>query len=123
VCSATKQDALDNATRAAELYMKAMQLASTREEKTRLKGKCMAAFSRAEQIKKTEQWPLPGISNQSKSSPTQAGCLQAPTSKRELSTQEKLVVLKSSKLHGTEFPPWTREPSHEEFAPSREPYL
>ena len=40
---------------------------------------------------------------------------KAPVCKRNITTREKILVLKSSKLHGTIFPPWDADPEPPEF--------
>lgn len=112
--ASSKAEALEHAIAATELYMQALGLANSPEEKGRLKGKCFEAIDRAEDIKKMDHWPLPGLANdvQERSSKR---VLQAPISNRELDSKEKLILLRSSCLHGSAFPQWTGEPSRDAF--------
>ena len=41
--------------------------------------------------------------------------LEEPMSKRGMTTREKIILLKSSKLHGSIFPPWDSAPEPSEF--------
>ena len=47
--------------------------------------------------------------------PEKKTALQEPTSKRELTTREKIILLRSSKLNGSVFPQWTGNPKDSEF--------
>ncbi|CAG8959171.1 hypothetical protein HYFRA_00013035 [Hymenoscyphus fraxineus] len=106
----TKEDAINNAIRAAELYMKATRLASKDNDKARLRSKCQQILSRAEEIKKATEW-----------TPTTSTSilLKAPVSTRELSKREEIILLEGSKLHGFIFPPWKSEPDEGVF---KEPF-
>ncbi|POS84005.1 hypothetical protein EPUL_002988 [Erysiphe pulchra] len=102
--SLTKNDALQNAIRAVELYMSAIELTVLKSEKDRLRKKCKLLLQTAEEIKKSESWPL-AIKESSGVN------LKVPISTRILSKSEKLILLESSNLNGFLFPPWTSEPS------------
>jgi len=41
--------------------------------------------------------------------------VEEPMSKRGMTTGEKIILLKSSKLHGSIFPPWDSAPVPSEF--------
>jgi hypothetical protein len=97
---------LKNAILATELYIKAIKLASTEQERTRLRGKCKQLLSRAEDIKKSETW------NPQKSKPT---LLKAPSSDRAVTKTEQIILLEGSKLHGFIFPPWKEDPNESSF--------
>ncbi len=96
--------ALQHAISAAELYMKAADEATTAAERARLKRRCQELVIRAEQLKTAAPLPPP---------PT-----RPPQQSRELSTLEKTIVLRSSRLHGSVFPPWEAEPGLGTFAPA-----
>ncbi|RKF63322.1 Calpain-like protease palB [Erysiphe neolycopersici] len=106
--SLTKKDALQNAIRAVELYMSAIELADPKSEKDRLRKKCKLLLQTAEEIKKSEIWPLV-----KKESPEVN--LRVPISTRKLSKSEQLILLESSDLNGFLFPPWTSEPADSVF--------
>ena len=102
--SVTKDEALNNAIVAIELYMKAVKLASTDQERKRLRFKCKHLLARAEEIKKSGTW-----------SPKHINLLIAPSSGRALNTTEKTILLEGSRLHGFIFPPWEAEPDESIF--------
>ncbi|KAH8602410.1 hypothetical protein B0O99DRAFT_680535 [Bisporella sp. PMI_857] len=104
--SPTKDDALKNAILATELYMKAVRLASSDQERTRLRNKCKDLLSRAEQIKKAAIWPPAKFLG---------AVLQAPVSERAVTRTEEIILLEDSKLHGFKFPPWRSDPEDELF--------
>ncbi len=97
----TKEDALNNAILAVELYMKATRLASSEPEKARLRAKCDQLLSRAEEIKQVAQWPP-------KENPKTS--LKAPVSERTITRHEEIILLEGSKLHGFIFPQWKSDP-------------
>lgn len=106
--SLTKNDALQNAIRAIELYMSAIEFAVLKSEKDRLREKCKLLLQTAEEIKKSEYWPLV----KKESSEVK---LKVPVSTRNLSKTEQLILLRSSDLNGFLFPPWTSEPADSVF--------
>jgi len=91
--------ALQHAISAAECYMKAARTASTPADRARLKRKCEELIALAERLK----GPTPGPSN-------------TPQQSRQLPTAEKMILLRSSKLHGSIFPPWESAPGDDIFA-------
>ena len=106
--SSTKDDALQNAILATELYMKAAKLASSDQERTRLRAKCKALLSKAEQIKRSESW-TPIIKT------AIPALLKAPSSERKITRHEEIILLEGSKLHGFIFPPWKSDPEDAVF--------
>lgn len=120
--SGSKAEALEHAIEAIELYMQAIRLARSPAEKVRLKGKCYEAMDRAEDIKKMDRWPLPELANDVQGKPDKLA-LQAPLSTRELDAREKLILLKSSRLHGSVFPQWTGEPCRDDFSGEKGLYM
>lgn len=120
--SQSKHEALEHAIAATELYIKSIRLASTPAEKSRLKGKCVDAMNRAEEIKSMERWPLFGLPSDMQGKSKKL-VLQAPISTRELEAKEKLILLKSSRLHGSVFPQWTQQPSLDTFSDANGLYM
>jgi calpain-7 len=104
--SSTKDDALNSAILAAELYMKATKLASSDHERARLRTKCKQLLSRAEEIKQLDKWAPKA---------DMAIVLKAPESERAISMREQVILLEGSKLHGFIFPPWTSDPDDSVF--------
>lgn len=93
---------MKNAIRAVELYMKAAELASNDDEKSRLRGKCKQLLSRAEEIKKSPQW-----------TPKKSKTILEST--RAISKREEIILLESSRLHGFIFPQWKSDPDDSVF--------
>lgn len=111
VSTATSQrQALEAAIDAAECYMKALKLASTKEDKHHLDLKCKEWITRAEQIKKAKTWQPAARADARRRSR-----LTEPVSTRKLSTREEIILLEGAKLNGFIFPPWTTPPDPEEF--------
>lgn len=120
--SSTKEEALNNAILATEIYMKAIKLASGESDRERLKLKCMKLLARAEEIKKIEDWSMSGCPREQ---PPTEEPLRAPLSTRTLSTREQMILLESSRLNGSIFPPWTFNPGDDLFRSMTDetPYL
>ncbi|KAK7712598.1 cysteine protease [Diaporthe eres] len=94
------QEAFKNAIQAAELYMKAVKEAPTAAEKSRLKAKCRDLIAQAETLKTSGPT----------AAPPKAPKPRGPRQSRELPTAEKTILWRSSKLHGSVFPPWEADP-------------
>ncbi|KZF25017.1 PALB protein [Xylona heveae TC161] len=107
--ASTRDDALNAAIKAAELYMQAMKQLPAGEKKARLKQKCNGLLDQAEKIKSCADWQ-----GQMNSAATVAK-LDAPSSTRVLATKEKRILLEDSKLNGFIFPPWNASPDPHEF--------
>jgi calpain-7 len=109
----TKDEAFKSAITAAELYMEAVKNASNDQERARLRGRFERLLSRAEEIKKSSQWPLPKA---------QPSVLKAPASERSLTRSEEIILLEASKLHGFIFPPWKSDPEDSVFDQGQDLY-
>lgn len=120
--SSTKKEALNNAILATEIYMKAIKLASSESDRERLKIKSMKLLERAEEIKKIEDWTMSGCVREHTATEKP---LRAPLSTRTLSIREQMILLESSRLNGSIFPPWTLEPGDDSFRSMTDdtPYL
>jgi len=110
----TRQDAVNRAIQAVELYMKAIKLSSNENERSRLKLRCKEVLARAEEIKLLESW----IPQNIPPSQPQTKALKIPVSERTPTTREEIILLEGSKLHGFVFPPWKAEPGPEVFEKS-----
>jgi hypothetical protein len=108
-----KEEALNNAILATELYMKAIKLASTDHDRTKFRSKCKELLARAEEIKKSGVWPPPK---------TLGNILKAPLSERAISRTEEIILLEGSKLHGFIFPPWKSDPDDSLFTEGDDNY-
>lgn len=109
VSQTSGKEALGHAIQAAEFYMKAVKDAPTAAEKSRLKRKCQELIARAEILKAPASIPV-----RSKA-PKPGG----PRQTRVLPTAEKTILLRSSKLHGSIFPPWENDPDPAVFRSKR----
>lgn len=93
--------------------MKAIKLASSDADRSRLRSRCMKVLERAEDIKKLQTWPPLLLDPQNLgTAPKQ---LKAPRSMRSLSVNEQRILLESSRLHGLKFPQWTDDPDAKTF--------
>ena len=80
--------------------MKAVKEAPTAAEKSRLKAKCRDLIAQAETLKTAGPT----------AAPPKAPKPRGPRQSRELPTAEKTILWRSSKLHGSVFPPWEADP-------------
>ena len=115
--------------------MRALKIATDREQKSDMTSRCQTLLTEAERIKTITQWPLtpavtPGLASSPAASPptlrreteaigtptpTRVKQLAEPVSSREVSKAEQIILLKSSKLNGFTFPPWQGAPEPDEF--------
>lgn len=112
--SGNRPAALEAAIKAAELYLRARNQVPSPQEKQRLEKKCNQLLLKAERWKKAAASAAAGpvLSPAPPPSSPRAG----PKAARQLSIREKTLLLKSSKIKGNKFPPWTAPPALEEFA-------
>ncbi|KAF4457261.1 calpain-like protease palBory [Fusarium albosuccineum] len=98
IAASSGQAALDHAIRAADLYMRAAGEAVTKRDATRLRLKCQQLITQAERLKTA----LTGRDT----------------------TQPPSLLLRTSRLHGNHFPPWSSDPTEKDFqlSPSDEPF-
>ncbi|KAK4239762.1 hypothetical protein C8A03DRAFT_32126 [Achaetomium macrosporum] len=111
------EEALKHAIAAAELYMQAAGDAKTPEDRKRLRHKCAELIGLGERLKANNP-----VSDAASRPPV-------PESTRPLTTAEKTIILKASRLHGNIFPPWQSAPDPGSFssagssgAPYKDPY-
>ncbi|KAK4106425.1 cysteine proteinase [Parathielavia hyrcaniae] len=102
-------EALKHAIAAAELYMQAAGKAKTAEDRKRLRKKCVELIGLGERLKASAK----GIDAASRP--------PVPQSTRPLTTAEKTILLKASRLHGHLFPPWESAPGSESFSSASGP--
>jgi len=103
------EEALKHAITAAELYMQAAGKARTPEDRKRLRTKCAELIALGERLKTGAK------------SPPAASRPPVPESTRPLTTAEKTIVLKASRLHGNVFPPWESAPNPASFSDASGP--
>jgi hypothetical protein len=89
--------------------MQAAGKAKAPEDRKRLRRKCAELIALGERLKTNAK------SAAATSRPP------VPESTRPLTTAEKTVVLKASRLHGNVFPPWESAPSPESFSDAAGP--
>lgn len=92
---------MKHAIAAAELYMQAAVKAKAPEDRKRLRRKCADLIALGERLKTSAKGP------------DAASRRPAPESTRPLTTAEKTIVLRASRLHGHVFPPWESAPAPE----------
>ncbi|KAK1835070.1 hypothetical protein QBC39DRAFT_419504 [Podospora conica] len=97
-------EALRHAIAAAELYMQAARKAATPAERSRLNRKCSHLIALGERLKANAKAAAAG------SRPL------VPESTRPLTTAEKTIILRASRLHGNIFPPWESAPDPSVFS-------
>ncbi|KAJ4304320.1 cysteine protease [Collariella sp. IMI 366227] len=103
------EEALKHAIAAAELYMKAAGQAKTPEDRKRFKKKFVQLIELGERLKTNAK----GADAASRP--------LIPESTRPLTTAEKTIILRASRLHGNVFPPWEFPPKPESFLGWRRP--
>jgi hypothetical protein len=94
--------------------MQAAGKAKTPEDRKRLKRKCVELIGLGERLKANAK----GTDTASRP--------PVPESTRPLTTAEKTILLKASRLHGNVFPPWESAPGSENFSladGSQGPYM
>ncbi|KAK5664284.1 hypothetical protein OQA88_502 [Cercophora sp. LCS_1] len=96
-------EALQQAIAAADLYMQAAQRATTAAERSRLSRRCNEVLALGERLKANAR------------AASAASRPPVPESTRALTTLEKTIVLKASRLHGNVFPPWESAPKASAF--------
>ena len=110
------QEALDHAISAAELYMKAAGKAKTPEDRKRLRRKFADLIALGERLKTAARGSVAVVSR-----PSEPPVPPVPESSRALTTTEKTIILRASRLHGSVFLPWESAPSSESFAAAGSP--
>lgn len=117
--SATKDEALDIAIRAAETAFKALKLVKDANEKATYTAKAKQLMQDAETIKRSSDW------RQAVQQAAQVRVLTEPANTRELSTKERIILLRGGFLNGVKFPEWNGAPSPSEFdlKDGEEPFL
>jgi hypothetical protein len=78
--------------------MQAAQRATTPAERARLGRKCSEVLALGERLKANAK--AAAVASRSR----------APESTRPLTTAEKTIILRASRLHGNVFPPWESAP-------------
>lgn len=102
--------ALEATINAAELYMQALRLADDVQDKRRLDAKTKDLIAKAERLKNVGD-----SHNVLDGTMKSRGRVDHPSSTRNLTTRENIILLEGSKLNGAVFKPWATTPKDEEF--------
>ncbi|EMD00076.1 hypothetical protein BAUCODRAFT_63830 [Baudoinia panamericana UAMH 10762] len=119
--SASKDEALEIAIRAAETSMKALRLTKDPNEKAKLSRRFEQLVQEAERIKHSKDWrerlranSLRSQTHHESTGKTSA-LLREPQTTRALPKSEQILLLKAGFLNGFKFPPWDTAPAPDEF--------
>lgn len=117
--STTKDEALDIAIKAAETAFKALKLVKDANEKASFTARAKQFMQDAETIKRSSDW------RQAVQQASQVRVLTEPANTRELSTKERIILLRGGFLNGVKFPEWNGAPPPSEFElkDGEEPFL
>jgi hypothetical protein len=107
VAKTSGRESLDHAIAAAGLYMKAAAEARSSSDRARLRRKCEELITYAEKLKVAQLRGRP--------STDQTHCQM-----RLIPPSEEAIILQSSRLHGSVFPPWQSEPGQDRFQRSKD---
>lgn len=121
--SASKDEALEIAIKAAEISMQALKLARDPDERVALSTKARLLLQEAEDIKLAHDWrsvvqgsQAPDLNVGKTSVPSRPSKpLQEPRTTRKLPKKEEIILLKAGYLNNFKFPPWKAPPDPSEF--------
>lgn len=101
--------------------MQGLKITNDDSVRKTLKLEVKQLLSEAETIKASPVWKpsaLTGVESATRTSSSavpRIKRLKIPESSRQLSTAEKIIILKASTLNGSKFPPWQQDPLISEF--------
>ncbi|TID01830.1 Calpain-like protease palB/cpr-8 [Colletotrichum higginsianum] len=101
------RDALNHAIAAADLYMKAAKEAASPADRVRFRKKCEGLITHAEQLKSSPR-ATPATTTKATTVITSASNPNCHV--RQIPSNERAILLRSSRLHGNIFPPWQSDP-------------
>lgn len=107
--SATKDEALDIAIKSVETALSALKLVKDDNEKASYTARAKQLMQDAETIKRSSDW------RQAVQQASQVRVLTEPINSRELSTKERIILLRAGFLNGVKFPEWNGVPPESEF--------
>ena len=122
VRSKSRSEALENAINAADTSMRALKLADNPIDRSQLSRRVAQLLQEAEQIKTNSDWrpagqDAPALDDAGgRAAFIAAREFKEPTSSRVLPRSEQILVLRASILNGAKYPPWTKEPTPDDFA-------
>lgn len=123
VRSKSRGEALENAINAADTSMRALKLADNPIDRSQLSRRVTQLLQEAEQIKNNSDWRPSGVESpdlddaSGRAAFIAAREFKEPSSSRTLPRSEQILVLRASILNGAKYPPWTKEPTPDEFIP------
>ncbi|KAK4945235.1 cysteine protease, partial [Elasticomyces elasticus] len=130
--ASSKDEALGLAVAAAELSMKALKLARSPDDKRIIGDRARSLLAEAEKIKRNGDWRRLALPPSTPVEPPhppddvkKIKVLKQPSSTRQPSKAEQILLMKASFLNGFKFPPWTASPDASVFAlrEGEEPFL
>lgn len=113
----TDREALNHAITAADLYMKAAHEAISPTDRSRLRRKCAGLISLAEKLKSSPKTASPSLAQPTVATITSTSNPSCHV--RHVPSNERTILLRSSRLHGNIFPPWQAEPGVDNFSLSQ----
>ncbi|EXF85444.1 PALB protein [Colletotrichum fioriniae PJ7] len=117
VARSTGREALNHAITAADLYMKAAHEAISPTDRSRLRRKCAGLISLAEKLKSSPKTASPSLAQPTVATITSTSNPSCHV--RHVPSNERTILLRSSRLHGNIFPPWQAEPGVDNFSLSQ----
>ncbi|KAI9790445.1 MAG: cysteine protease [Peltula sp. TS41687] len=109
------QQALEQSIASAELLMKALRLATSKDDRVRLNRKCKSMLDQAERIKQARKDSTADRAcERGHALPNKKSAI-TPGLDPALSTKEKRILLESSRVNSFTFPPWESRPNAAEF--------
>ncbi|KAF2459541.1 hypothetical protein BDY21DRAFT_370259 [Lineolata rhizophorae] len=111
----TKDEALAMAVEAVELAMSLLKLSLSSSDRAELMATCHALLQEAENVKKSNGWPLSSTSSVSVPAAVEK-TKKAPASTRIQTRAEQILLLKGSLFGSDKFVMWESAPSPSEFS-------
>lgn len=107
---------LQTTVAAAELYMKALSIASDPSNRKWLDARTSLLITYAEKLKAVGDVDNASIPSLAADLAAARAARPVPTSTRKHSTREQIIILEGSKLSGSIFRPWMEDPSENDFS-------
>ncbi|OHF00572.1 PALB protein [Colletotrichum orchidophilum] len=114
MAKSTGLEALNHAIAAADLYMKAAHEATSPAARSHFRRKCAGLITLAEQLKSSPKTASPPLAQTKAAAITSASNTSCHV--RHIPSNERTILLRSSRLHGNIFPPWQTDPDDDNFS-------
>lgn len=97
--------------------MKALRLATNKDDRSRMNRKCQSMLDQAESIKlaRKKSTSVAKDGSERDIAPQRKKLVTTPRLNQALSTKEKVILLEGSRLNNLIFPPWDSDPELLEF--------